>query len=102
MSTRAELAAFGDLRELRLAVQKIAALMGEAPDSGWHFGSPVPAFELHKFKVVDTEPTNGYYEAVGEFDTEAEAQACVVGLDYLDRAGAKAQRYRITSGERKT
>ena len=96
------MAAFSDLRELRLAVQQIAALLSEVPGAGWQWGSPVPAFELHKFKVVDRDPAENYDEAVGEFDTEAEAQACVVGLDYLDRAGAKAQRYRITSGERKT
>lgn len=52
-----------------------------------------------EFYVVDLNGPPGPDRWVGRFATQAEAEACIVGLDYLDRSGTKAGRYAIDGPE---
>ena len=49
---------------------------------------------------VDTDnPEDMRPSVIGRFATRPEAEACVVGLDFLDRSGTKLGRYSITGPE---
>lgn len=108
--SRAELAYFLDARDARKALQEIAEMLHDTlPALVEVLGSTEPRAVTivsewttddqgargPEFIVWDTANASISSELVGSFLTESEAMACIVGLDYADRAGSKAQRYVI-------
>lgn len=85
------------------------------PEDGWPFvrddedivyDSPdegAAAEQTYRYAVMDSfmdiADEAGTSYTICNFHTLVEAQACMVGLDYLDRAGSKEQRYEIVNHE---